>query len=200
MKRNILLGLCIISICITIFSFVITYARYSEEAKGEFESTVGKWNIKLNNVDITQSNVFNFLIEDIIVFGNNNVAPGKMAPGLLGYFDINIDAEDTDVSVKYDITINEDELENSEIKIVNVYELSDNELIKTNKSTYTGIMLLEDIQENKSNTIRIELEWSSEDETLQEDLDFANSVNNVLKLPITVNVIQYTGEEIIEYN
>lgn len=200
MKKCILLIMCIISICITILSVWDTYSRYEEQAIGNFQSSVGKWNIKINNKDIVNINTYDFIIDNITILGNGNVVTGKFAPGLSGYFDINIDPSNTDVSVRYDLHIHTENLENSEIKVVNVYELSGNELIQTSKDVYTGIILLEDVKQGKQNTIRIEVEWDSEDETIEEDLEFANSVNNVLQLPLTMNITQYLGEELKTYN
>lgn len=200
MKKCILIIMCIISIAITILNVCDTYSNYQEQAIGSFQSGVGKWNIKLNNNDIINGSTYEFEIDTITILGNNNVVDGKIAPGLSGYFDIIIDPSNTDVSVRYDLKIPIEQLENSKIKIANVYELSGNELIQTSEDTYTGIILLENVKQDVQNTIRVEFKWEDGDEIFEEDLEFANSVNNVLELPSTLKIIQYVGEEIKSYN
>jgi len=212
MKRKILLIMCIISMCITVMLTTSTYSKYSEEADANLQFTVGKWNIKLNNKDVTENNSYDFVIENIVIRGNENVVEGKIAPGLTGYFDINIDPSDTNVSVRYDLEIDGSVLENSKIKVVSVSEITGNTLIKIADDTYTGVILLEDINEGKQNTIRIEVAWEDvveiesgtdleseieSEEVIQGDLEFAQSMNNVLKIPLSVNTKQYLGEEIV---
>lgn len=222
MKRKILLIMCIISMCITVMLTTSTYSKYSEEADANLQFSVGKWNIKLNNKDVTENNSYDFVIENIVIRENENVAEGKIAPGLTGYFDINIDPSDTNVSVRYDLTIDGSVLENSKIKVVSVSEITSGTLVKTAENTYTGLILLEDIVKGKQNTIRIEVAWDNVDEminedeiedgtepevedgtkteeVIQDDLEYAQSMNNVLKIPLTVNTTQYLGEEIIPY-
>lgn len=200
MKKNFLYIMCIFSICITICVVSKTYSRYAEHAEGVVESHTGNWSIKLNNTDITKGNTYDFAIDNITILGNDNVLSGKIAPGLSGYFDINIDPSNTDVSVRYDITIDTELLKNSKIKIENIYETGGNTLIQTGESTYTGIILLSDIKQNKQNTIRIEVTWENNNEEYEDDLEYAKSVNNILEIPMSVSVKQYIGEEITPYN
>lgn len=200
MKKKVLAILCIISLCVTIATICNTYSKYADEAVGTLESNVAKWNIKLNNTDVTDGNTYNFVIDNFTINGNQNVASGKIAPGMSGYFEINIDPSDTDVSVKYEITINPENFEDSNIHIENVYETGNNTLIKTGEYSYTGVILLEDIQNNITNTIRIEVEWDSISVEDESDYEYALSLDNVLELPVSVNIKQYTGETISPYN
>lgn len=197
MKKSILL-FCSILICIAILISSLTYSKYFETANGNMKTDVGKWNIKINNMDITQKENYNFVIDNIIIEGNDNVLPGKMAPGVSGYFEINIDPSDTDVSILYEITIDMEKLENSQFKLTNIFETTGNVLIQTGKNSYTGIISLEEIKKNKQNTIKIEVDWENNEE-YQNDYEFSNSTNNNIKLPISVRVKQYLGETIQPY-
>lgn len=138
MKKNVLTILCIISICITVITIGVTYSKYVDEATGTVENNVARWNIKLNNTDITNGNTYNFVINNIAINGNQNVAEGKIAPGMSGYFDINIDPSNTDVSVKYELTIDPENFEGSNIHINNVHEVNNNTLIQTPSSLSTA--------------------------------------------------------------
>ena len=188
MKKRVLSVLCVISIIITISTICFTYSKYADEATGVVESNVARWNIKLNNTDITDGSVYNFVINNIAISGNQNVASGKIAPGLTGYFDINIDPSDTDVSVKYEITIDPENFEDSNIHVSDVYEVGNNTLIRTGEYSYTGVILLADVQNNVQNTVRIEIEWDSISVEDESDYEYALSLDNVLELPISVNV------------
>ena len=194
MKKIILLIMCIISLFITIAVIFSTYSRYAQDANANLELTVGKWKIKLNDMDVTQNNTYNFEIKDLIITENENVISGKIAPGLLGYFDINIDPTDTNVSVRYNLTINTQVLENSNIKIVEISETSGNTLIRTDENTYTGVILLEDIKKGNQNTIRIKVAWENLETEGNGDMEFAKKLDFYLKIPISMQVIQYTGE------
>lgn len=200
MKKVFLCIICVISIIITIIITFSTYSKYSEQAEGNLKSHVGKWNIKLNNTDITQGTSYNFTIDDITIIGNDNVVEGKIAPATSGYFSIEIDPSNTDVSVKYTITIDSQNLTNEKLHIVGVTEANNNTLIRTDEYAYTGVIPLSDIQNNVTHTVRVEIIWENDNLENDEDLEYAKSLNNALELPISVDVIQYTGETITPYN
>lgn len=67
------------------------------------------------------------------------VKPGNLAPGLMGTFKISINPKDTDVSIRYNVSLDEEQLTNSNIQIKSIKETqAGNELIKIDKNTYTG--------------------------------------------------------------
>ena len=89
------------------------YALYKDELSGEYETSLGKWNVKVNGTDIVSpGDVVEFQMTDKnvryeetgghILAGSNVIAPGTEA-----FFDILIDTQGTEVAVKYEIEIGE---------------------------------------------------------------------------------------------
>lgn len=199
MKKSILIIICIISILSTIIIFLSTYSKYSENAEATLENQVGKWIIKLNDTDITQGVSRNFLIQNIVLEENSNVIEGKIAPGTAGYFDIEINPTGTQVAVRYDITLNKENITNDEIQIVSISELSGNTVTRTGENTYTGIIQLSNVENGDVNTIRISFEWNNNEINNEMDTQTGNTANANIEIPITVNASQYLGENIIEF-
>lgn len=200
MKKIILIIICIISILSTIIIFLSTYSKYSEDAEATMENQVGKWIIKLNNTDITQGISQDFLIQNIVIEENTNVIEGKIAPGTSGYFDIEINPAGTQVAVRYDITLNKENITNDEIQITSVSELNGNTLTRTAENVYTGIIPLADVENGNVNSIRISIDWNNNELNNENDSQTGNKANSVLEIPITVDVCQYLGESIVEFN
>lgn len=200
MKKIILIIICIISILSTIIIFFSTYSKYTEDAQATVENPVGKWIIKLNNTNITQGVAQDFLINNIVMDENENVIDGKLAPGRSGYFDIEIDPEGTQVAVRYDITLNKENMTNEEIQITNIQELNGNTLTRTAENTYTGVISIEDVENGEVNTIRVSIEWNNNELNNEIDSETGKNANSVLEIPITVNASQYVGENIVEFN
>ena len=133
---------------------------------------------------------------------NEHVKNGKIAPGLNGDFTIEINPTNTSVAVRYDITLNKEELTNASFKINNISKVGDTgDLIRTGEDTYTGIISLNDINNNKKSRINVEFEWEdlNTDEANEADRVTGSQYNETMKIPIKIHVIQYLNEEIVEY-
>ena len=64
------------------------------------------------------------------------------------------------------------------------------------ENTYTGVILLEEINQGINHRIRMEVEWADEEISNEVDTTLGTDVTNKLQIPITVHAIQYLGEEI----
>lgn len=129
------------------------------------------------------------------LLGNSHVKADKLAPGLSGSFEILINPEDTNVSIKYDITLNEQELGDTNLKIKSIEEIENNkQLIKTGENTYTGIISLNDINNGVKHKIRVEIEWVDNEENSKNDTEIG--MNHKLEIPIIFHATQYLGEDI----
>ena len=81
-----------------------TYSRYVANTTSDINASFSKWEILVQNTDITSNGTSSITIEPIIQ-GNDHVADGTLAPSSKGYFDINIDPTNVDVSFNYNITL-----------------------------------------------------------------------------------------------
>lgn len=195
--RKILFLLMTSVFILLIYKIIDIYAVFHSEIESNVALENGKWNITINGSDITSGTVTEFVINQITTTENDHVKPGNLAPGLSGSFEIEINPEDTNVSVRYDITLNQQELGDSNLKIRSIEEIEQNyKLIQTDENTYTGVILLEEINQGINHRIRMEVEWADEEISNEADTTLGTDVTNKLQIPITVHAIQYLGEEI----
>lgn len=199
MKKNkiVFLGvITIILIVITIYIIVETYAVFYTEVESKIAFERGTWNIYINDTDVKKGLNKELLIENINISSKETVKEDKMAPGMIGDFTISICTKDTKVSVRYDITVNLDEMEYNQFEIKNVENVDNtNEIIRTGENTYTGIIKLEDISDAYKDNIKFEIEWLDD----EKDIEIGSVYNNIVGIPLTINVTQYLGEDIVEY-
>ncbi len=192
-----LILLSIILIAIIVYQIIHIYAVFNSEVSGNIEFEKGKWNIFVNGTEISSGIDKEFVIDKINVDNVANVKEGKLAPGVTGDFEISINPTNTNVSVRYDISLNQEGLTNKNIKIKSIEETAEgNSLINTAENTYTGIMPLEKIQTGVVNNIKVEIEWKNEEENNEEDTELGVVYNSKLEIPIKVHFSQYLGEEI----
>ena len=195
--RKILFLLMTSVFILLIYKIIDIYAVFHSEIDSNVALENGKWNITINGTDITTGTVTEFVINQITTTENQHVKPGNLAPGLSGNFEIQINPENTNVSVRYDITLNQEELGDSNLKIRSIEEIEQNyKLIQTDENTYTGVILLEDIKKGINHRIKMEVEWADEEISNEADTTLGEDVTNKLQIPITVHAIQYLGEEI----
>ena len=111
--KKILSILLVIMLIITFVQIRNMYALYKDELSGEYETSLGKWNVKVNGTDIVSpGDVVEFVVseknvtyddsEGHILAGSNVIAPGTEA-----FFSILFDTQGTEVSVKYEIEFGE---------------------------------------------------------------------------------------------
>ncbi len=189
-------------IVVTLYNIVNSYAKYVTQASGSMEKQAGAWVIKVNDRDISSNNsTKTFTINNLTLLNNEYVMEGKIAPNSVGYFDISIDPTGTSTSVRFDVTLDLSDFENvdaihfeSACIVVNEEEDPDG-MIRTAQNTYTGIIPLADVKQNTVTTARLYIKW----EDGQNDIDLGLIQNNQLNLPIEVDVSQYSGEELTEY-
>lgn len=104
MQKKLRILAVIISLAVTLCLMSDTYSRYVAGSEGNVEAEFARWQLLVNNTDITNSTTSNISFEPIIE-QNDNVAENKVAPSSKGYFDIEIDPTNVDVSFKYTINL-----------------------------------------------------------------------------------------------
>ena len=199
-KIVLILIACIITF-ITIYKIRDTYAIFESNVISTKILNVGKWKINVNNQDIVSSATHTFTIEDINIQGNANTKSGKFAPGMSGSFDIEIEPQDTEVSIRYDILVDDSLLDDSQIVIGTIAETNNsNTLTRTGENTYTGLILLNDITANYYDNIHITFIWDNDEANNEKDSIIGTTLNGSISVPITITFTQYMGETIDEYS
>lgn len=156
---------------------------------------IAKWEIKVNGENIVGEEPKDF----DLVFTLENEEDEKLMPGTEGSFEVALNVEHTEVSVRYDITIDDTVLDETDIKLKSVTEIEKaTPLVRTGENTYTGLILLEDILDaGFLNRVKITLEWEVDENNPDINPDDIDALE--IGLPITVKVTQYLDDEIVPY-
>lgn len=184
-KKSILF-LAIFFAFITILLIIQTYAKYISSANGETAISIAKWNIKVNNKSIkTETNISSTIAP--IFPGNENIASNILAPTAEGYFDLNFDFSDADVSFKYTITSSISE--NSPVKdfVIVGYSIDNGERINfdDNNIITEDILLSSNI---KNRTIRIFLKWIDDESASMSNEEDTIATNSSTPAICNVNI------------
>lgn len=198
--KKILILVCMCIVLILIYEIIHIYAVFHSEISGNAQFKNGTWNIIINGTEISKGIQTSFVIDQIKTNENQHVKPGKLAPGLSGSFEIVINPTDTDVSVKYDIILNKENLTNDSFQIDSIQEVQEgNTLIRTGENTYTGVIPLEKVKSGTTNKIKVEVKWLDNNLNNEQDTQLGSTYNSKVSIPITVHACQYLGETITPY-
>ena len=156
--------------------------------------------LKLNESDITNGLTQEVVIDNFSMDENANVKSGKIAPGVSGSLELVLDPVDTQVAVRFDVSF--ESIEEKQIELVSIEKIDGvGTLVKTAENTYSGIMNLSEItNKTAKTTIKIVIKWENNEDNNVSDTVIGTSSGYKLKVPIKVNVSQYLGENLEEYN
>lgn len=188
----------LISLSITLCLMSNTYSRYVASSQGQIEVMFAKWQILVNNTDITNNKASSISFEPVIE-KNENVADNKLAPSSIGYFDIQIDPTNVEVSFKYQIDIN---LENENIPdlVITKYAILPKNYIEGDTLEYKDLennSLTNTLTYNEGGfeqfTVRVYFQWYDGENELMDDskdTEVSNSGNNSFKINANINFEQ----------
>lgn len=158
----------LMSVSLTLGLMSNTYSRYVADTTGSLGMDFAKWQIKVNESDITDGTTTTLNITPTMD-DNKNVASDKIAPSSSGYFDIVVDASNVDVSFDYSINF---DFTNNDIPdlMVNTYSILDDTYVEGDDvvvNTLTDNVITGTMNyDNKTNdfnfkpfTIRVYFKW-----------------------------------------
>ena len=251
-ERIIKLIILILIFCVLYLTIKSAYSRYTSKAFAVVNKGIAQWIIKVNNTDITENNTeaTEFTIDSFIWdWGEgSHVAEGKVAPGMTGSFEVDVDPTDTQVAYQYFIEIGKPEVNllegtTSDISIVlDSVELNGEEVELESKEVYvdtgeevtntvdtgetstdddddtgteetnttdeeretktvyyfSAIKPLSEIQSDDEDTrvdkMQVTVKWVNDETKNDIDSQIGSILNNVIKLEVKFNAIQYVGE------
>ncbi len=170
-----------------------TYAKYITSISSDTEISVARWNIVVNNQNISTGSQFSNIITPVFP-GNSNIASGVIAPTAEGYFDIVLDVSDTDVSLRYTITTSANEDSAVSDLIISGYSVNNGQ-----RQNPIGTFVIEDTipynSQNKQVTIRIFLKWNDDAQSgavmdNEDDTEATSNSNNKAIINVNFNIIQ----------
>lgn len=175
-----------ISACISLFFIVDTYSRYVTSATGTAKLEIAKWNITVNDLTVKNNSDLSSVITPTFP-GTTHIAEGIIAPTSEGYFELNMDYTNVDVSFDYEISITPNA--NSSVKdlVPTGYSINDSEIINiTNNSTITGTILKNDTTRQQS--LCIYIKWDDESGTMDNAADTATTIPENATTLLDVNI------------
>ena len=197
--KKVFCALIVILTCYMAFTVIQnSYALFETEGIAVVEQKLAKWVITVNDIGVTGSTK-EFVVNNFKYTTSEYVNENKLAPGGSCYFDIVIDANDTDVAVKYVIDFDFSLMNNYNFIETEVIDLTNGDVIKTNKNQYTGVIDLEEIKKGQTKTLRVNLTWVNDEENNEKDSELGLDENSEFTIPVNVRLTQYTSEEIVPY-
>ena len=181
MRKRICFVLLLMSCSISLCFMSSTYSRYVADTTGNIDILFAKWQILVNDNDITSQNDSQITFVPTII-EDENVASNTVAPTSKGYFDIAIDPGNVDVSFKYDIELNIDNEDIPDLMITK-YAIIDSNYVEGDPIDYitidesnviSGNLLIDNSIDNfsfDSFTVRVYFEWYEGEDELMDDSD-----------------------------
>ena len=186
--KKVYLLLALASLLLLVSVIQNTYAKYISKATANSNFTIASWNFKVNNQDINANSNFSNVI--VPVFENNpNIKDNVIAPTSEGYFDINIDHSNVDVSFTEKINLNFSGTNTvSDLKITG-YAINDGSIIEFNGNEISTDCLLSD--NVKINKYRFYVTWIYDDgQTMQNKDDTEAAKNGNASISVSLSFIQ----------
>ena len=181
MSRKFKVLLVIISLSLTLSLMSNTYSRYVADTTSDIELQFANWQILVNENDITNNSVSSINIVPILE-ENNNIATNSIAPTSKGYFDIEIDPSNVEVSFDYQINF---ELLNDNMPdlLISKYAILDSNYVEGDSLTtipitdnqINNLLTYDNNSENfrfEPFKVRIYFEWyEGQDENMNDEAD-----------------------------
>jgi len=192
-KKFLLLLICL-CICFLMFYIVQIYAKYLTSAEGSTTLTIANWNILVNNLSINQNSDISTSIVPVFP-GNEHIASNIIAPTVEGYFDLNLDFSNADVSFKYEITTSADENSSVQDLVATGYSIDDGEKISFENYNTPITEIIELTSNIEKRKIRVYIKWNDDEssQTMSNDADTLSTTSeNPPLLHVNVSFTQIT--------
>lgn len=170
---------------ITVLTISKTYSLFETDAVGDAELTVGKWQIILNDVDVTYAETLT--LTNFTYSSSSHIEDGFFAPGRTAEFILEIDASNTDVAVVSNIEIDDSAIEDYPNIHFVIIDMDTSQTI--NNNSYESVIPLDAASRVKQ--IKIQLVW---DNQLAYDESDTSLIGEELEFVLNANFKQYLGD------
>ena len=176
----------ILIVLMAIFLIQVTYAKYKKYAQGLVDNDIAKWNIKVNSEDIRNKTTLTSQIAPVFE-GDAYTKSGVIAPGTSGYFDVVIDATNSDVSFDYEIEVDKADSNTISDLVITGFSNEPGEVVANTTNNVTGSI----VHNTASTSVRVFIEWddatgsmNNADDT-QATTESIKNANVLVKLHLT---------------
>ena len=176
-KPTIINKLTLLIVCFMLIILVSlmsnTFSKYVSSTDGDLNVSFAKWQILVNNLDISDAANSEILFVPVID-SNNEVEENSVAPSSSGYFDIAIDPSNVALSFNYNITfsIENDDIPDLMISEYAILPVDDSpiEKISLDNNIIEKDMIYDPENPFKPFTIRLFFKWYEGENELMDDL------------------------------
>ena len=193
-KKKVLLLLIFVIACILIYTIIQVYAKYISSAQGDASMQVANWNIKVNDLSIKNNTDISSTLVPVFP-GNSHIASNIIAPTAEGYFDLNLDFTDTDVSFRYDISFEVDENSSVQDLIATGYSIDDGSVVSIADQSQTLSDTILHGSNINTRKIRIYIKWDDDPATstmTNEDDTLSTKTDDPVLYKVNISFTQIT--------
>lgn len=180
-KKKLLLIMAFISLFICLYQVASTYAKYFTQTTSSIGSNIKKWNIKVNGESIKNGYK---LTNPITAYfkPSEHIADNQIAPTREGYFIITLDYSNVDLSFKYEINIEDNDIVN-DISIFKL-EVDGTEITTTNNTISNNVNINDPNDTTKTKEIKVYIKWNDDENTgatmtNEEDTEIATNYETI---------------------
>ena len=163
-RKKMLLLLIFVIICLIIYTIVQILAKYISSAQGSASMNIASWDIKVNNLSIKNNTDISNTLAPVFP-GNSHIANGIIAPTAEGYFDLNFDFTNTDVSFRYDISLSVDQNSSVQDLVATGYSIDNGSTVTISDQSQTISDTILHGSNINTRTIRIFIKWDDDPST-----------------------------------
>ena len=196
-KISIILLVTVIG-CFLYFGARSTYTSYESIIEGHVKNSVAGIHLTINGVDAVENNdgtLDNRVILDNTTWVSTHTREEKISPGSSGTIELELDPSGSEVAILYEFRFVDKKIDND--KLLTFAEITSNDgIIRTSQDTYTGIITLSDIANDRTFHISANFYFD-----YLEDIEGITENNQVLDdlFEIHFHAVQYQGETIQQY-
>ncbi len=165
-----------------------TYAKYVTSTTGTANLTFARWNILVNNQDVTNNSNFSTTISPSFA-GTSNIRSGVIAPTSQGTFSIALDMTEVDVSLDYTVTAAVSSTNTVTDLKIQSYTIGN--VTTDYTGSFTNRLLLNNT--NRTVTITFNVEWvedAQDGAVMNNAADTVAANSGVAAIDVSVNFVQ----------
>lgn len=197
MKKIVVIIGLLICVIFLYFGAKGTYTSYETNTASRVENNISDIHLKINGEEVgTDAVLDSSIILDNISWTNTHTREKKISPGSTGSFQFDLDPTGSEVAILYELQFVDKIID--EDKILTFDNITcDHTLIKTDKDIYSGIISLDDIDNNEVIHVNVNFYFDS-----STDIEGYSTDNQVYEefFEIHFHALQYKGEDLIPYS
>ena len=186
-KKKIIFFVALLSLFYCISIMQDTYAKYLSSATENAELTIARWSILINDQDVVNESNFSDTISPQFA-GTTNIKSDVIAPTAQGYFELEINGENTDVSFTYTISIDTTDCAVEDLKITG-YSINGTPYTY-NGNDVSGNILVNAVDKTDEVIFYVEWDDNAATQTMDNAADTAAALEETAAFTVNVNLIQ----------